>query len=207
MITRGGVACAVLAAALAIAPWPGGAIGAQGLPAPDRARVQPRRDSLVAMAPSGAVGWMRLVTSIGADGSLRLAETIDVADQVERETLLVADTMFRTRRLFQTGEVYGRPVAVAAGAGDVPDVQAVALLLVATPWAAGAAGAWRLHDAASGGTVTLPVRVEGREAAGWRVAVTREGIVSRYVVSAAPPWRIVAVATDGVPFRFVSAQP
>lgn len=200
--------------ALRLGVWlavPGVAMSQEGaLPAPDVSRLAVRRDSLVAIAATGRVGWMRTSLRRTPQGGWRWAETIDVDDAVSLTTLVVTDAQLGWRQLLQTGDVWDRSVASQRDTADgaLPELNLVPMLVVATPWRAGLTGAWRVVDAASGSVVTLAVACEGFEPAGaagpaaWRVVVTRGATRTRYRVSAEAPWRMLGVATDGLPFRF-----
>lgn len=210
--------------------------GAGGLPAVAPERLGARRDSLVARAATGIVGWWRMTRAPEAAGGWRYVESLVVDDVADLTTLLVTDSALAIRRLRQTGEAWDQPVAVSidrhgdqvtgqatrsggrgivlqaveAAAPGVPDLNAVPLLVVGTPWSAGASGQWRVHDAAAGRDVVLAVQVESLEAARgglpdvWRVAVRRDGIATRYRVAAQAPWRLLGIATDGAPFALVA---
>lgn len=211
---------------------------AQGpsLPPPERARLSPRRDSLVALAATGVVGYLRMQRGAAADGGVRYTEALVVEDLADLTTLLVVDSAFVMRRLVQTGDAWGAEVAVSlqvddgrlAGVatqrggriasveprrGAAPshaDLNAVPLLVAATPWTATARGTWRVFDAAQGQVLSLEVAVEalepatGGQLATWRIAVRLGETVTRYRVTAGPPYRLLSVATDGQPFRFVA---
>jgi hypothetical protein len=150
--------------------------------------------------------------STAAGGGVRYVEVLVVDDLVDLTTLLTTDSTLAMRRLLQTGEAWGADIAVAVNSAvsPVPDLNAVPLLVAATPWAAGMRGMWRVHDAAAQRDVVLTVSVEGAEpAAGprpaaWRVAVRAGTAVTRYVVTASAPFRVVSVATEGQPFRFMA---
>ncbi|MCE2942383.1 MAG: hypothetical protein ACK53A_09915 [Gemmatimonadota bacterium] len=219
---------------LASAGFAASAFGQAPLPAPDLARLAQRRDSLVAITSSGRVGWWRMSRAPTDDGGVRYVETMRVADDVDLTTLLVTDASLALRQLRQTGEAWeqsvlvtldvrdGRLTGMATSAGSragalvprdatapaAPDLNAVPLLVIATPWRDGAAGQWRVMDAVTGGDVTLAVSVEGFEPASatdpaaWRVAVRRDAATTRYRVSAEAPWRLLGIATEGMPFHF-----
>jgi hypothetical protein len=221
------IACCLAPAASAAQPRP--------LPPIDGTRLGARRDSLVALATTGAVGWWRMSRSPEAAGGWRAVEVLAVEDIADLTTLVVTDSALALRRLRQTGEAWDQPVLVALDVRDgrltgqatrvggrgatlhtvdtpvapLPDLNAVPLLVLATPWGAGMAGSWRVLDGATGTEVVLAVQVEGLEPAttaspaAWRIAIRRDGVATRYRVSSQPPWRMLGVATDGAPFRLV----
>lgn len=203
------VGCAALLLARAAAAQ------AVPLPRPDMSRLTPRRDSLVAVAPTGVVGFLRMQRSAAAARGVRYVEVLVVEELADLTTLLTTDSVLAMRRLLQTGDAWGANVVVRVDsvAFGMPEVNAVPLLVAATPWATGVKGTWRVYQAAARREVQLDVEVEGGEPAtaqrpsAWRVAVRLGTSVTRYVVTASAPYRLLSIATDGQPFRFTSPEP
>ncbi len=95
---------------------------------------------------------------------------------------------------------------------DGPDLTLLPALLTAVSWHDGATATWAMVRPASGTAVSVAVLCEGAESlsirgtslAAWRLRTTIGDQITRYWVSTTAPARVLAVSSEGLPFRFVA---
>lgn len=152
---------------------------------------------------------VELLTAVTADSGLVLRRLVQSGEAWD-QSLAVA-LQVEGERLRGSATRPGRPATLVTRDDPRPtrpELTLVPVLVAATPWSPGQAGTWRVHDAAAGADVTVAVAVEAFEPASpagpaaWRILVRTGTAVTRYRVTADAPWRIVSIATEGMPFRF-----
>jgi hypothetical protein len=156
----------------------------------DTSRLIARRDSFVALSPSGVVGFMRQSVARSATGSVRYVEDVEIPDVYEGMTIvrlgadgavstvqqsgtaggleLILDLTFAADRVRGLGTlptasgVKLTRVDTAMVAGTV-DVNALGALLPAVRWATESRGEWPAFHLARGGAESIQIDVLGRE--------------------------------------------
>ncbi len=194
----------------------------------DPSRVIARRDSFVALAPTGPVGFLRAGVVRGAGGTVRYSEDVEIDDVLEAVTLVQLDSLLGPVRTQQSGTAAGAELlsdlrygagrvqgmaAVPAATGmrlvrvdtalapGTADLHALGALLPAVPWREGLTGTLAVYSA-DAGPGTARVAVRGRE-----TLVTPAGTLDTWVVrvegAGTPSTYHVAAAP---PWRLVKMQ-
>lgn len=177
----------------------------------------------LSVARTASGGW-RVSELISVDEVLELATVSRTGATLRLEQFAQSGVAFGREVLAELGVTNGRLrgqvmspdgarlTTLDLAAPDAPDLTLLPALLAAVSWRDGATGAWPMLRPTSGEAVTVAIVCEGPDTVtvrntalpAWRVRATVGAQVTRYWVSATAPTRVLAVATDGLPFRFVA---